>query len=39
MFKKLYGAYVVLALRQLWMIKTVCEKGNLGSKIEVCKLN
>lgn len=26
MFKKHYnyGAYVVLALRQLWMIKTVC---------------
>lgn len=34
-----YGAYVVLALRQLWMIKTVCGKGNLGSKIEVCKVN
>ena len=41
MFKKHYGALWCIcclkALRQLWMIKTVCGKGNLGSKIEVCK--
>ena len=43
MFKKHYDALWCIcclkALRQLWMIKTVCGKGNLGSKIEVCKVN